>query len=66
MLKLIRHIWFGCSREVGCFSKELLREVLLYLATIINFTIIIMNHNYNLDENCTLLFLLLFVAFNFV
>ena len=35
MLKSIRHIWFGCSREAGCFSKELLREVLLCLATII-------------------------------
>ena len=31
MLKSIRDIWFGCLREVGCFSKELLREVLLYL-----------------------------------
>ena len=29
MLKSIRDIWFGCSREVGCFSEELLIEVLL-------------------------------------
>ena len=43
MLKSIGDIWFGCSREVGCFLKELLREVLLYLSTII-FTIIIINH----------------------
>ena len=28
-------VGFGCSQEVGCFSKELLREVLMYLSTII-------------------------------
>ena len=30
MLKSIGDIWFGCSREVGCFSEGLLIEVLLY------------------------------------
>ena len=29
VLKSIRDIWFGCSREVGFFLEELLREVLL-------------------------------------
>ena len=27
MLKAIGDIWFCCSREVGCFSEGLLREV---------------------------------------
>ena len=31
-LRSIRDIWFGCSREVGCFLEGLLREVLLYLS----------------------------------
>ena len=31
MFKSIGDIWFGCSREVGCFSEGLLIEVLLYI-----------------------------------
>ena len=29
--EVIGDIWFGCSQEVGCFSEELLVEILLYV-----------------------------------
>ena len=63
---IIGDIWFGCSREVGCFSKELLRKVLLYLSIIIIFTIIIIDKSYILLMKivlcyfCCLLRLILF------